>query len=122
MTVINYIKQGDVRVLVIGQARLLDDSVFRELQKEILDFVKTTDEKKLVFDFGLVQLMSSAGLGMLVRAKKRCAERDISLRICGLAPTVAEVIRITGVDQLFEIHDDAEEAVAAFREGDPDDA
>ncbi len=117
MKIVSYITQGDVGILTIEQARLLDDSSLHVLQKQLLELLENADEKKIVVDFRLVDFVSSAGLGMLIRIKKRCGEKGKRLRICSLEPTVAETIHITGLDQLFQISKDAEQAILAFESG-----
>jgi anti-sigma B factor antagonist len=112
MQVVSHTTRGDVGILTIEQARLLDDTNLGTLQKQLLELLDKADEKKIVVDFRLVEFVSSAGLGMLIRIKKRCSEEAKELRICSLEPTVAETIQITGLDQLFQISEDADKAIA----------
>ena len=116
MSIINYVEEENVGIITIEQARLLDDANLRSLQKEILDLVATTEVKNVVLDFRLVEFVASAGLGMLIRIKKRSAERNIALRLCSIEQTVAEAIRITGLDQLFQIEPDSAQAIASFQQ------
>ena len=116
MSFINYAEKEEVAVITICQARMLDDANLRNLQKEILEQIARIEVKKLVLDFRLVEFVSSAGLGMLVRIKKRCAEQGISLRLCSLEKAVAEAIRITGLDQLLHIEADQAQAIASLQE------
>ena len=120
MSIINYVEEENVGIITIEQARLLDDANLRSLQKEILDLVATTEVKNVVLDFRLVEFVASAGLGMLIRIKKRSAERGIALRLCSIEQTVAEAIRITGLDQLFQIEPDVAHAIAWFQRGSDD--
>ena len=117
MNVVSHITQGDVGILTIEQARLLDDSSLHGVQKQLLELLDSIEEKKIVVDFRLVDFVSSAGLGMLIRIKKRCTDDGKALRICSLEPTVAETIHITGLDQLFQINEDAAQAILAFESG-----
>ncbi len=117
MSLINYVEEENVGIITIEQARLLDDANLHSLQKEILDLVATTEVKNVVLDFRLVEFVASAGLGMLIRIKKRSAERGIALCLCSIEQTVAEAIRITGLDQLFHIEPDRAQAIASFQQG-----
>jgi anti-anti-sigma factor len=117
MSVISYGEQETVGIITIEQARLLDDANLRSLQQEITELVGSIEVKKVVLDFRLVEFVGSAGLGMLIRIKKRCTERGISLRLCSIEQTVAEAIRITGLDQLFQIEADSAQAIASFQDG-----
>ena len=117
MSVISWVEKDEVAIVTIEQARLLDDANLRDLQKEVGDLVADTSAKNVVLDFRRVDFVSSAGLGMLIRVKKRCTERSMELRLCGVAPTVEEAIRITGLDQLFQISPDSAQAIASFQKG-----
>jgi anti-sigma B factor antagonist len=117
MTIVKHVKEGDVLVVVIEQERLVDDVTLQELSKDVVEALENTNEKHVVLDFGLVEFMSSAGLGMLIRIKKRCAQHGKALILCNFVPAVADVIRITGLDRLFEIQDDVAQAIASLQEG-----
>ncbi len=117
MQVVSHTTRDDVGILTIEQTRLLDDSNLHTLQKQLLELLDKADEKKIIVDFRLVEFVSSAGLGMLIRIKKRCGDEGKSLRICSLEPTVAETIQITGLDQLFKISENAEKAILDFDSG-----
>ena len=114
MNVVNHSTQGDIGILTIEQARLLDDANLRDVQKQLLELLDHSDAKKIILDFHLVDFVSSAGLGMLIRVKKRCTDGGKALRLCSLEPTVAETIRITGLEQLFQIEPDVTQAIVAF--------
>jgi anti-anti-sigma factor len=116
MSVIGYGEQEGVGVITIHQVRILDDANLRNLQKEILDQIAAMELNKLVLDFRFVEFVSSAGLGMLVRVMKRCGEKKIALRLCSLEKTVAEAIRITGLDQLLRIEADLAAAIASLNQ------
>jgi anti-anti-sigma factor len=117
MSIISWVEQDEVAVITIEQTRLLDDANLRDLQKEVGDLVAGTAAKNVVLDFRRVDFVSSAGLGMLIRVKKRCSERNMALCLCGVTPTVEEAIRITGLNQLFQIAPDSAQAIAAFKNG-----
>jgi len=115
MNMISYVEQDGVGVVIIEQPRILDDGNLQRLQKEILDKVTGVDVKHIVLDFHLVDFVASAGLGMLIRIKKRCADSERSLCLCSLDAMVAEAIHITGLDQLFHIEPDRERAIASLQ-------
>ena len=120
MSVIGYVEQKEVGIITIEQARLLDDLNLRNLQKEILELVVSIEVKNVVLDFRLVDFVASAGLDMLIRTRKRCIERGLSLCLCSTEQTVAEAIRITRLDQLFQIEPDVAHAIAWFQRGSDD--
>jgi anti-sigma B factor antagonist len=58
---------------------------------------------RLLLDFSGVAFLDAAGVSALVRAHKILVERGERLRLTGLRPHVARVLRITGVATVFDI-------------------
>lgn len=57
----------------------------------------------VVFDFSDCKFIDSTGLGLLVSANKRCAESGTEIYLCSLQVNVANVIKMTRLDQVFTI-------------------
>jgi anti-anti-sigma factor len=115
MTIINRRLRTDVPVLVLDQERLTEGFGLQSLYQDIVEEL-ANQAPHLVLDFGLVQFLSSAGVTMLIRVKRRCAERGISLHLCSLTPAATEVFRITEVHRLFRIHETVADALRAIDE------
>ena len=86
---------------------------------ETVEFVRATRQAlettgEIVLQMAEVTRIDSGGVGalgsVLITARKRNAE----IKLATLHPRVAEVLRITGLDLLFDIHSSEGEAVAAF--------
>ena len=86
---------------------------------ETVEFVRATRQalettKEIVLQMAEVTRIDSGGVGalgsVLITARKRNAE----IKLAMLHPRVAEVLRITGLELLFDIHTSESEAVAAF--------
>jgi anti-sigma B factor antagonist len=60
-----------------------------------------------------VTFLDSSGLAALVAAKNRARELGAGICLAGLRDNVAKVLRISGLDQVFEIHAKRDDAVAA---------
>ena len=58
--------------------------------------------------------LSSAALGALIKVGHAVSARDGQLRLSDIRPQILEVFKITRLDQMFEIHDDAAEALKSF--------
>jgi anti-sigma B factor antagonist len=58
----------------------------------------------VAFDFTDCQFIDSTGLGLLVSVNKRCAESGAEIYLCNLQVNVANVIKMTRLDQVFPIH------------------
>jgi len=57
-----------------------------------------------------VGFIDSSGLGVLVSALRRARERDGAVRIVCTRDNILKIFRITGLDKVFPIFSDAEEA------------
>lgn len=107
-------QQGDVLVLVFADAQILDEAKIEEMGKELLKIVNHCEEKKLLFNFGDVQFMSSAVLGKLIKINKVCGDREIHLKFCEIAKDLLQVFKITRLDKVFDIQPTEKKALAAF--------
>ncbi len=70
-------------------------------------------QRHLVLHLEGVDLLDSAGLGVLVGALKRARQSGGSLRLVCTQQQVLKVFRVTGLDTVLPIHPSVEEAVAA---------
>ncbi|HYC38087.1 MAG TPA: STAS domain-containing protein [Usitatibacter sp.] len=71
--------------------------------------------KKLVFDFGDLDFMSSAGLRVVLLAGKRMREAKGKLAFAGMRDNVHDVFAMSGFLKLFQAHKTVDEALAAVR-------
>ena len=75
-------------------------------------FLETT--KEIVLQMADVTQIDSGGVGALGTAFMAAHNREAEIKLAALHPRVAEVLRITGLDLLFDIRSSESEAVAAF--------
>lgn len=68
--------------------------------------------RRVVLDLSAVTFMDSSGLGAVVSLMKHFAP-GVRLELAGLTPLVAKVFRLTRMDQVFVIHDEAPRGAAA---------
>lgn len=65
----------------------------------------------LVVDLTGIEFVDSAGIGALVSIFKTGRARGLTIRLAGAHPNVRAVLEIIKLDQIFEVHDDAEALV-----------
>jgi anti-anti-sigma factor len=85
---------GD-RLQLIGR---LDASQV-EVAREAMDRLNTSS----VIDFGELEYISSAGLGMLLGIQKRLMESGGTLKLINLNRHIREIFRMAGFDRIFVI-------------------
>jgi anti-sigma B factor antagonist len=103
---------GDVTVVHLIDTRA---AVF-----ELLDLLENAIDNlamgRIVLNLGGIPRVSSAALGKLLKLNGRAGALEGRLKLCELHPDVRHVLRITRLDQIFEIHDLEDEALASFAE------
>jgi anti-sigma B factor antagonist len=101
--------QDIVSVVLSG---ILDEATSNYLlgcvEEEILE-----GRKKLILDCGLVTYISSMGLGTLIRVRSRMQKIGGDVKIASVHGAVAEVIRVVGLNRIFQIYPTVDDAVAA---------
>lgn len=70
----------------------------------------------LLFDFSKVPIVTSAGIGMLVRALIRLQNRGGSLAVFGCDDKICEVFKIVMLKQILNVSDSVDAARDALRE------
>jgi anti-sigma B factor antagonist len=71
--------------------------------------------KYLVVDLSGVEYMDSTGLGTLVGLHKRLRESGGQVLIAGAQPRVKRIFDITGLTQVFRMHEDVSAALKEVR-------
>lgn len=69
---------------------------------------------KVILDLARVSFLDSAGLGELVRCKKRVAEQGGDVKLLRPTGRVKEMLDLVHLSRIFEIHQDEDRAVRSF--------
>jgi anti-sigma B factor antagonist len=104
------------KATVIGftDRKILEERDIRSLQASVMSVVEQGERINLILDFGNVEFLSSAVLGLLIRISKRVVEHDGKLKLCNINPKIYEVFKITQLTKVFDIHKDVKAAVASL--------
>jgi anti-sigma B factor antagonist len=70
--------------------------------------------RHLLLDLSTVGYVDSACIGCFMEVHRLLQERDGVLRLSGLQPPVETLVSMTGVDKVVPLHQDEEDALAAF--------
>jgi len=79
------------------------------LKEELVSAVESGCHN-VVVDMEKVGFIDSSGLGVLVSALRRARERDGVVRIVCTRDNILKIFRITGLDKVFPIFSDMDEA------------
>jgi anti-sigma B factor antagonist len=103
------VRDGATVVGVVGEVDVATAPTLRDR----LDTVVTTGDGAVVVDLAGVTFIDSTGLGVLIGARKRCADEGRQLRIVVGEPRILKVFEITGLTELFSIHPSLDLALTA---------
>ena len=53
-------------------------------------------------------------LGELIGLSKKLGKVNGRLKLCGIAPSLLDILRVTRVERMFEIHGTEQDALGAF--------
>ena len=107
-------QQKDVRVVEFTNNRILDEANIAEIGTGLNVLIDERNNPKLLLDFGSVDHLSSAALGMLINANNRVKQKNGQLRLTNIKPQIFEVFVITKLNKLFKIHPTRADALASI--------
>jgi anti-sigma B factor antagonist len=107
-------QQKDIRVVEFTNNRILDEANIKEIGDGLGALIEERPNPKLLIDFGTVDHLSSAALGMLINVNKRVKEKNGQLRLTNIRPQIYEVFVITKLNKLFRILPTRQEGLASF--------
>jgi len=87
--------------IIIDIPSHLDVSTSPELKNTLVEAISTTGD--IILNFSKTELVTSAGLRVLMQAQKNVQASSISMIMKNISPEVMEVFNITGVSKIFSI-------------------
>jgi len=103
---------GGVTIIdMVGRITLGEGStLLRDLVRQNLE----TGHKKIVMNMAGINYIDSTGLGELVSAYRLVKSQDGELKLMNLNKKVSDLLQITRLYAVFDIHNDEGQAVASF--------
>lgn len=86
-----------------------------QIRNKLMFVVETASISRLLIDVASVSFLSSEGIGHLIMLKKKCDQKEIALALCNISPAIMKVLKLTRCDELFDLFDDQESAIASLR-------
>lgn len=103
---------GDVVVLVLS-GRLMGGTDTEQFLKQVRDVV-AEGRRKLIVDLGGVAWVNSSGLGALIAAWGSLQEKGGMMSLIGVSRRIEQILAVTRLNTVFQIHADEGAARAAF--------
>ena len=106
----------DVAVVTFDRRTYADRNAVTAMFKELCDRVEAEEFTNLVLDGAHLEYVASATLGKLMTLSRLVTEAGGALKLCSLEPQFHDILRTTRLNEVFEIYDDEETALASFKE------
>jgi stage II sporulation protein AA (anti-sigma F factor antagonist) len=103
------------RTAVVTATGEIDLTNAESLRNELLSALNA-GALGLVVDMTATTFIDSAGVTALVRASRRAAAAEATVRLAVTAPAVLRVLNLVGIDQLIQVHPSVTDAVASLPE------
>jgi len=104
---------GDT-IIVHGQGRIVYRDEAAALSCLVSELMSQT--QKLVLDLSGVSSIDSAGLGEIALLYTGARRENVDLKVAGPNALVRNLLELTNLDSVLEIHSSVDNALAAFRE------
>ena len=113
MSDLNISVESFKRVELVKVAGRVDSSNATQLDKKLKE-LQDNGRYKLVLELSEVNYMSSAGLRTMVAAVRECKKHRGDVRLANVSERVAEVLKLAGLNAIFQVYDDKTSAVGSF--------
>ena len=109
---VNTRQAGDVAVIDVSGRITIGEgsSVIRDTMRDLT----TKGNKKILLNLGDVSYLDSLGIGELVAGFTSVANAGGTVKLLGLTKHVKDVLQITRLYTVFEVHEDEALAVRSF--------
>jgi anti-sigma B factor antagonist len=93
---------------VVGDITLYNSP---EMRKVLLDLLKVKHVARLIVNLERVKYIDSAGIASLVEGLKLSRDLKSGFALYGLSPTARQVLELTRLIKVFEVHNNEQEAL-----------
>ncbi|MCH2097964.1 MAG: STAS domain-containing protein [Pseudomonadales bacterium] len=107
-------KIGAITQVEFVDRNILDESNIQQIGDELASIVDEVPTPKILIRFANVEHLSSAALGAMITVNNRIKGKEGELRLAEIDPQIREVFKITTLDKIFQIYDDADDALSSF--------
>ena len=103
-----------VTVVSFVDTKIVTEENIQEVGDQLYSLVEDEGHKNLLLNFGNVQYCSSTVLGKLVSLKRKVEKSKGKLKLCCIHPDLLVPFKLTGLDKVFEIYKEEQNALDKF--------
>lgn len=104
--------EKDIAIANITDNRKLNVLNAEEIKNALTLILRDYD--KLIFNLEGIVFIDSTGFGALITIFKRARENEKNFKMCNISPEAMELLKITKLDNVFEIYNTLEECINSF--------
>lgn len=116
-TLPGYSAGKDVAVATFQRHSFADREAVTAMLTELCDRVEAGEFVNMVLNGAHLEYVSSAHLGKLLTLSRLITQADGQLKLCSLEPQFHDILRTTRLNEIFELYDNEEAALASFVSG-----
>ena len=113
-------------IITFMNEKILDDYDIQSLADSIFGLLDEAPSSaaeprqiNLILNFHPVEYMSSTVLGLLIRISKKVHEHGGQIRLCNISTRIYKAFEITGLNKIFDIFQDVDDALKDATAGRP---
>lgn len=103
-------KKVEDRLIVYLEGRL-DVTVATDVEEQLIKLIDDEGEKHIILNLEQVEYMSSSGFRACIAILRKLKQRDGSLKLCNIRPSVKRIFDVIELTSLFDIYDSEEAAL-----------
>ena len=108
------VERKGAALVVRPRVKLLEEVALRRLARSIDDATEADPGiERVVLDLSDVAILPSITLGLLMQTLNKCKQRGRRLKLAAVQPQIRKVLTLTRLDEVFELADSVESAVAS---------
>lgn len=106
-------QSSDVSMQIVNVKGYLDSSTFQDLQDHLHQLIDE-GHSRVIVEFGELNYISSAGLGVLMGMLQEARENGGDLKLANMSTKVRNLFDMLGFSRLIRIYEDVDSAKQAF--------
>ena len=108
------IERDNNRAVAIFSSQEVTTPQMQEVMVELMEIMRNDNVQYFVLDMGAVEFISSGCLGSLVEFSQDLTHVRGRIALCNCRDNVAFLFKVTRLDAIFPLYDDAQEAMEAL--------
>jgi anti-anti-sigma factor len=105
---------GELQVHVLDLGGSLDGHTFHDFDGYLASVIDAQCSR-IVLNCEKLEYISSAGIGVLAGAAKRCRDSKGDLRMCNVTEKVKKIVSLVGLHAMLKVYDNEKDAITSFK-------